>query len=145
MGAKVVSDGGRHVRTGREVRFAAPVFINCSGRALLGQYADAQTLHGQVSQAEYGRAPKQWEETHHGHTVFFRTTRADSPVGFPEVQWATEIAKDYSDLGGQLVKPDIENGPGPSISGPKLHARRRMIAKNTYYWEWGSILILTLM
>jgi hypothetical protein len=140
--AKVVSTDGRHARTGREIRFAAPMFIDCSGRALLGQYAHAQTLHGQVSQAEYGEnlAPKQGEETHHGHTGFFRAALADSPVDFAEVPWATEIAKDCSGFGGQLVKPGIEIGPGPSISGLKPNAPRRMIAPDTHYWECGQYL-----
>tara|TARA_R110002003_G_scaffold176_6_gene14329 strand:+ start:949 stop:1329 length:381 start_codon:yes stop_codon:yes gene_type:complete len=102
--AKVVSDDGRHARTGREMRFAAPVFIDCSGRALLGQYAHAQTLHGQVSQAEYGEnlAPKQGEETHHGHTVFFRTTWQIHPLtllkyhGRPKSPKTAQILEDRS-------------------------------------------------
>ena len=37
----------RHARTGREIRLQAPIFIDCSGRAVLGLYAEAETLFGQ--------------------------------------------------------------------------------------------------
>jgi hypothetical protein len=99
------------------MRFSAPVFIDCSGKAILGLHSGAETLYGQESQAEYGEslAPAHADNMHHGHTVFFRTRMADSPVPFPQVPWAVKVAKDYSDLGGQLRWPGVENGPGPAV------------------------------
>ncbi|KAL1616518.1 hypothetical protein SLS56_011384, partial [Neofusicoccum ribis] len=138
--SKIISIDVRDARSGREIRFTAPVFVDCSGRALLGNYAGAETLYGQESQEEYGEslAPKQREETHHGNTVFFRTQMTDSPVAFPDVPWATEVAKDFSDLGGQLTKPGIENGPGPVIVPPDPRTRRRMKRPLTHFWEYGQ-------
>lgn len=52
---------------------------------------------------------------HHGNTVFFRTRMAESPVPFPAVPWATDVAKDYADLRGQLRRPGADNGPGPVV------------------------------
>lgn len=117
----IISVDARDARSGREIRLSAPVFIDCSGQSILGLYSGAETLFGQESQAEYGEslAPAKSDEMHHGHTVFFRTRMADSPVPFPHIPWATELAKDFSDFGGQLRKPGVENGPGPQVVPPE--------------------------
>ena len=122
-GSTIISVDARDARSGREMRFSAPVFIDCSGTSILGLHSGAETLFGQEPQTKYGEslAPAHGDDMHHGNTVFFRTRMADSPVSFPHVPWATEVAKDYSNLGGQLVKPGIENGPVLSLS---LRARR---------------------
>lgn len=133
----------RDAGSGREVRIAAEMFIDCSGRALFGVLADAETLFGEESQEEYGEslAPaKKGAPTHHGNTLFFRTCEADTPVSFPAVPWATEVAKDYSNLSGQLVRPGIENGDGPAVQGPSPSLRRRMKGPMTHFWEYGQYL-----
>lgn len=140
----IISVDARDARSGREIRISAPVFIDCSGKAILGLYSGAQTLFGQESQAEYGEnlAPAQGNNMHHGNTVFFRTRMAESPIPFPSVPWATELAKDYSNLGGQLKKPDIENGPGPVVLPPghvpDPAIPRRMKGPLTHFWEYGQ-------
>lgn len=136
----IISIDARNARTGRELRFTAPIFIDCSGRALMGDFAGATTLHGQESQSEYNEplAPNEREESHHGNTVFFRTRMGSSPISFPSVPWATAVSKDFSNLGGQLTKPGVENGPGPIVGtlDPKL--RRRMKGPLTHFWEYGQ-------
>lgn len=120
----IASIDARHACSGKELRFTAQVFIDCSGRALLGDFAGAETLFGQESQIGYGEnlAPKIRDETHHGNTLFFRTKEGDSPIPFPDIPWATEVSKDFSDLRGQLMNPGMENGPGPMVvpSDPKI-------------------------
>ena len=145
QGDRIVSIDAREARSGQEKRFSAPTFIDCSGKAILGLLVGAETLYGQESQAEYGEslAPKQRDNMHHGNTVFFRTCMGESPSSFPDVPWATEVAKGYADLGGQLQKPGTENGPGPTIesktaSGPGQVVKRRMTQPLTHYWEYGQ-------
>ncbi|OJJ81858.1 uncharacterized protein ASPGLDRAFT_49832 [Aspergillus glaucus CBS 516.65] len=75
---------------------------------------------------------------YHGNTLFFRTPMADAPISFPTVPWATEVAKDFSDLRGQLTKPGIENGPGPMVVPPDPSIRRRMKGPLTHFWEYGQ-------
>ncbi|KAM0263715.1 hypothetical protein ACHAQJ_001029 [Trichoderma viride] len=139
---KIVSINARDARSGREIRLSASNYIDCSGKAILGIYAGAETLFGRESRAEYGEslAPLQGDEAHHGNTVFFRTSMAESPVHFPAVPWATDVAKEFSDLSGQLVKFGEENGPGPrvqnSAAGPSV--RRRMTMPFTHFWEYGQ-------
>ncbi|OAP57221.1 hypothetical protein AYL99_07959 [Fonsecaea erecta] len=140
----IVSVDARHARSGREVRLTAPVFIDCSGKAVAGLLAGAETLFGQESQAEYGEklAPADANNMHHGNTVFFRTRMADAPVSFPPVPWATDVAKDFSDLGGQLTRPGVENGPGPAVTTANSVSRakvpRRMTRPLTHFWEYGQ-------
>lgn len=116
-GDRVVSIDVRATRGGRELRFRAPIFIDCTGTAMIGRLAGAETMSGRESRAEYGEsyAPEVGDDMHHGNTLFFRTHMADHPVPFPEVPWAIEVAKDYANLSGQLQRPGLENGPGPSV------------------------------
>lgn len=139
-GSKILSVDARHARSGKEIRLSAPVFIDCSGRVTLGLLAGAETLSGQESHGDYGEslAPAEADHHHHGNTMFFRTRMADKSVSFPEVPWATEVAKDFSNLGGQLVKPGIDNGEGPVVKPPGPDVRRRMKLPATHFWEYGQ-------
>lgn len=134
----------RQTRTGREITISARTFIDCSGTAILGVLAGAETMYGQEGRGDYGEplAPEQADEMHHGHTVFFRTRMAATPVQFPEVPWAVEVAKDYADLSGQLQAPGTENGPGPVVRPPGYvpdpTIRRRMTHPLTHFWEYGQ-------
>lgn len=136
----IVSVDAREARSGREVRFTAPLFIDCSGKAILGLLSGASTLSGQESREEYGEslAPAQKNNMHHGNTLFFRTRMADSAVSFPSVPWATVVSKDYSNLGGQLQEPGLDNGPGPVIVPPGPEVKRRMRMPLTHFWEYGQ-------
>jgi hypothetical protein len=140
----IVSVDARHARTGREVRLSAKQYIDCSGKCILGMLSGAETMSGREPQAQYGEshAPKRADNMHHGNTVFFRTRMADSPSSFPAVPWATQVAKDYSNLSGQLVTPGLENGKGPrAVSTGHIedpNQIRRMKRPNTHYWEYGQ-------
>ena len=144
--SEIVAVDAREARSGREIRISAPVFIDCSGKCILGLYSGAETLFGHEARAEYGEslAPESREESHHGNTLFFRTRMADVPVPFPSVPWATVVAKDYANLGGQLRRPGVENGPGPALASAETESkggmRRRMKMPLTHYWEYGQFL-----
>jgi hypothetical protein len=139
----IVSVDARDARSGRESRYTAPVFIDCTGTAILGLLAGAQTCYGQESQSAFGEslAPEHQDDMHHGNTVFFRTRMADTAVSFPAVPWALTVSKDYADLSGQLQKPGTENGPGPvagAAKTPDPTVRRRMTHPMTHFWEYGQ-------
>jgi hypothetical protein len=159
---RIVSIDVREARTGQEHRFAAPIFIDTTGTAILGLLAGAEILSGRESRAEFGEhyAPAERDEEHHGNTVFFRTRMADGPRDFPHVPWATEVAKDYANLSGQLTEPGIENGPGPAANPDSpvflFNAGDAGDAGNvepddnpimqtfpaTHFWEYGQFLDL---
>ncbi|KAI8165809.1 hypothetical protein K4K49_012595 [Colletotrichum sp. SAR 10_70] len=144
VGSAITSLDARHARTGREIRLSAPTFIDCSGKAVLGIFTGAETLFGQESKSMYGEslAPAEADDMHHGHTLFFRTKMANAAVSFPVVPWAIEVAKDYSDLRGQLREPGVENGPGPLVVPPNFvpdpTADMRMKGPLTHFWEYGQ-------
>lgn len=142
--SSIVSVDARHARSGREIRLSAPVFIDCSGKAVLGLLSGAETLFGQESRAEYDEslAPVHGDNMHHGNTLFFRTRMMENPTSFPDVPWAKEVAKDFSDLRGQLRKPGSENGPGPVVISPDAKPdptlAHRMKGPLTHFWEYGQ-------
>jgi len=160
-GARIVSIDVREARGGVERRLRAPVFVDCTGTAILGLLAGAEILSGQEAREEFAEAyapPARDEGMHHGNTLFFRTRMADHPVNFPDVPWAVEVAKDYANLSGQLQQPGIENGPGPSAnpdskvfqfndsgSGdpdePDVNPAMRQFPA-THFWEYGQWLDL---
>jgi hypothetical protein len=143
--ARIVSVDAVEARGGLERRFTGRMFIDTTGTAMLGVLAGADTLFGREAKAEYGEpyAPDVADDMHHGNTLFFRTRMADHPVPFPEVPWAIEVARDYANLSGQLIKPGLENGPGPKAgdnpSTPEFRfGRRNDVVPATHFWEYGQ-------
>ena len=120
--------------TGRELRFRAPVFIDCTGVAAVGSLAGADVRFGREAKAEFGEslAPDEADRMHHGNTVTFRTRFSEQPVPFPPVPWATAVSKGYADLGGQVLRPGQDNRPGP-FSG-----QRSQGSALTHFWEYGQ-------
>ncbi|MEC9113990.1 MAG: FAD-dependent oxidoreductase, partial [Actinomycetota bacterium] len=139
----IESVDAREALTGREIRVAASQFIDCSGTAILGILAGVPTMFGVEAAEEFGEslAPPERLDQHHGHTVFFRTRIADAPVDFPEVPWATEVAKDFADLGGQAIEPGTDNGDGPVVETfrpPEDDKFANLTRRLTHYWEYGQ-------
>lgn len=157
-GDRIVSVDTREARTGEERRFAAPIFIDTTGTAILGLLAGAELLTGREARGEFDEhyAPDERDDEHHGHTLFFRTKMAERPREFPEVPWATEVSKDYANLSGQLIEPGTENGPGPAASpearavfefndGAPAEDDNLPIVQSfpaTHFWEYGQFLDL---
>lgn len=144
-GDSIMSIDARHARSGREVRLVGAQFIDCSGTAILGILAGAPTMFGIEASSEFNEslAPAERRDEHHGHTLFFRTRMADQPVEFPDVPWATEVAKDFADLGGQAVEPGTDNGDGPVVKSfrpPEDDSFGQLTRRLTHYWEYGQFL-----
>ena len=159
-GNQIVSVDAVQARGGMVRRFRGRVFIDASGKAVLGVLTGAETMFGRESRSEYNEsyAPEVADPQHHGNTLFFRTGMADSPISFPDVPWASEVAKDYANLSGQLVRPGQDNGVGPSVSeNPSTPAFRFSDALQadpnqpefkaappeatfpaTHFWEYGQ-------
>ncbi len=145
----------RNVKTNLETKVNGKTFIDCSGRAILGMLSGAATLFGQEAYSDYGEmlAPEKADDMHHGNTVLFRTEEQDEPVDFPEVPWAEQVAKDFSDLGGQ-IRPvtclcgsgPYENQSGPYVGSPKPQPVKRkdggwdhaMSLTKSHFWEYGQ-------
>jgi len=150
QGDRIVSVDAVAARGGTERRFTGRMFIDASGVAMLGVLVGAETLFGREARADFGEAyaPETADAMHHGNTLFFRTRMADHPAPFPDVPWATEVAKDYANLSGQLTRPGAENGAGPVVNAnpdnptfqfsdtPSQAWMAQFPA--THYWEYGQ-------
>lgn len=144
-GARIVSVDAVAARGGQELRLRGSMFIDASGIAILGVLSGAATLFGREAKDEFGESygPDEADDMHHGNTLFFRTRMADEPVPFPEVPWATEVSKDYANLSGQLIRPGLDNGPGPSAGANPSTPEFRFgsgadVFPATHFWEYGQ-------
>ncbi len=124
QGNRIESIDARDTSTNMEQRFAAPVFIDCTGTGSIGFLAGADYRMGREAKSECDEslAPDNADSQHHGNTVVFATRVTDHPVSFPDVPWATAVSKDYADLGGQVTH-DHDNEGGL-----------------THFWEYGQYL-----
>lgn len=155
QGRTLVSVDAVNCRTSRETRFSGKVFIDASGRAILGVLSGAATLEGQESRADFGEslAPERADAMHHGDTVLFRTEQTGEAVDFPEAPWAVRVAGDYADLSGQIGRISsqcgpgpYENQPGPYVGPRKIQPLRRkdggwdhaMNLPKSHFWEYGQ-------
>jgi hypothetical protein len=137
-GNKIISVNATNTSTNRELRFVAPCFIDCTGRAAIGLLVGAECRIGREPRDEFNEslAPEKTDAMHHGNTLPFHTRMADHPVKFPDVPWATVISKDYADLGGQIRHPGLDNRAGPI--GKELRTKRERSSPWTHFWEYGQ-------
>jgi hypothetical protein len=111
------------------------VFIDCTGVGAVGFLAGAEYRMGREARAEFNEslAPAEADKMHHGNSPVFRTRMANRPVTFPDAPWATAVAKDYANLGGQIVSPGRDNvGCQLTDSGKERGDRL------THFWEYGQ-------
>lgn len=122
-GPRIASVDAAHTSSGKELRFGAPIFIDCTGVGAVGFLAGADFRTGREARDEFGEslAPAQADAMHHGSSPVFRVRSAAAPVSFPEVPWATAVAGNFANLGGQIKGPSRDNVGGL-----------------THYWEYGQ-------
>jgi len=101
-GDRIVSVDGKDICTGKELRFAAPLFIDCTGDGWVGYWAGAEYRVGREARDEYDEsiAPEKADRMVLGTSLMWGSRRTDHPVEFPKVPWATMIAKDMEATGG---------------------------------------------
>ncbi len=101
----ITSVDARHTSTGETMRFSAPLFVDCTGDGWIGYWAGAGYMYGREDSAKYGEnwdlhkelwSPSQPDNRVMGSSVLWRTVDNGSPVTFPDVPWANEVAGDYS-------------------------------------------------
>lgn len=97
---RIASVDAKHTSTGKELRFVAPVFVDCTGDGWIGYWAGAEYRMGREGQAEFNEslAPQNEDKMTHGSTLFFKIEALDQPTAFPDVPWATDVSQDHLDL-----------------------------------------------
>ncbi|MCL2120089.1 MAG: FAD-dependent oxidoreductase, partial [Planctomycetaceae bacterium] len=84
---------GKHIETGKETRFAAPLFADCTGDGNVGYYAGADWRMGRESKAETGEslAPEVADKMTMGASVQWYSVETGWTTTFPNLPWAVQF------------------------------------------------------
>jgi hypothetical protein len=84
-GSKIKSVTAKHIETGEEKTFSAPVFSDCTGDGTIGFLAGADFAMGRESKSEFGEetAPEVADKMTMGSSVQWYSVDEKKPVGFP--------------------------------------------------------------
>jgi len=95
-GAKISAVIAVDLATGRELRFQAPLFADCTGDGSIGALAGADLRYGRESRTETGEsyAPEAADRLVMGTSVMWYSEEAGGPVAFPETPWAVQFNSD---------------------------------------------------
>jgi hypothetical protein len=108
-GSKIISVDARHIETGEQKRFTAPVFIDCTGDGWIGFWAGAKFSYGRESADTYGEwwskhgdkwSPKVADNITMGTSVLWNSQQVKKTVSFPKVPWAMDVAKKRKEING---------------------------------------------
>jgi hypothetical protein len=94
-GDRITAVDAVNIYTARELRFSAPVFIDCTGDAWVGYRAGADFRHGQEAASEHNEslAPEKPIKMTLGSTLFWNSRKTGAATSFPDVPWAEAISK----------------------------------------------------
>jgi hypothetical protein len=99
---RIASVDARHIMTGQEKRFAAPIVIDCTGDGSVAAWAGAQWRMGREARDEFDEslAPEKADKMTLGTTLLWGTRQTDHDTTFPAVPWAKEVSKDLAAASG---------------------------------------------
>ncbi|MCD6394712.1 MAG: FAD-dependent oxidoreductase, partial [Planctomycetes bacterium] len=93
QGSKIAAVIARNTRTSRQLRFAAPLFVDCTGDGTIGFLAGADLRMGRESRSETGEslAPEKSDKMTMGMSVQWYSGQAKEPTTFPDCPWAVQF------------------------------------------------------
>lgn len=94
-GSRIRAVHARHVESGNELRFSAPLFADCTGDGALGFLAGAEFRIGREGRDETGEsmAPEHGDRMTMGATLLWYAEETPDPVPFPECPWAVAFTE----------------------------------------------------
>ena len=94
-GSRIKAVLARHIEDGREMRFNADFFADCTGDGSLGHLAGADYRMGRESKAQTGEslAPEEPDKMTMGASVQWYSRQTDEPSSFPECAWAIQFTE----------------------------------------------------
>jgi hypothetical protein len=110
QGDRIASVEARNARTGRIMRYRAPVFVDATGDGWLGHWGGAECRYGRESSAAFGEgwdkygelwSPTLADNRVMGATVLFNSQEGTEPSAFPEVPWAMPVTGEHSAVNGE--------------------------------------------
>jgi hypothetical protein len=92
-GSKIKSVTAKHIETGKELVFTAPVFADCTGDGTVGVLAGADFVTGRESQSEFGEpiAPETGDKMTMGSSVQWYSEGRDNADGFPVFRYGVDF------------------------------------------------------
>lgn len=112
-GSKITSVDCFHTEMHRETRFEAPLFVDCTGDGWIGYWAGCEVKMGRESKEEFNEllAPEKGDKMTMGNSILWNSVETDPnknvepenplKVGWKEVPWAMDVAKDYKAARGE--------------------------------------------
>lgn len=112
-GNKITSVDCFNIETHKELRFEAPLFVDATGDGWIGYWAGCEVRMGRESRDEFGEslAPEKGDAMTMGNSILWNSIEVENMpdsyqekprhVGFHEVPWAMDVAKDYSATRGE--------------------------------------------
>ena len=107
---KITSVDARQTSSGEQIRFEAPLFVDCTGDGWIGYWAGAEYSYGREAASKYGEnwdahgvlwSPEMPDNFVMGSSVLWGSENAGKPVTFPEVPWAMDVARTYAEKNGE--------------------------------------------
>ena len=92
-GHKITSVIAQDIITGRSMKFAAPVFADCSGDGTVGYLAGADYRYGREAweETKEALAPKVADKLTMGTSVMWYSVKREGEFEFPETPWAVQF------------------------------------------------------
>jgi FAD-dependent oxidoreductase family protein len=90
---RIFSVLARDIKSSRELRFRAPLFVDCTGDGNLGYLAGADFRMGREGRHETDEslAPEKADKMTMGSSVQWYSLEAEQPAAFPECPWAVQF------------------------------------------------------
>jgi hypothetical protein len=92
-GDEVAAVIARNTRTSRELRFGAPLFVDCTGDGTIGYLAGGDYRMGRESRTETGEtlAPEEADKMTMGMSVQWYSGEAEEATEFPDCSWGVQF------------------------------------------------------
>ncbi|MGE5297290.1 MAG: FAD-dependent oxidoreductase [Solirubrobacterales bacterium] len=137
-GSQIVSVIGRDIRSSKELRFAAPLFADCTGDGTVGFLAGADFHMGRESWVETGEtlAPQTPDKMTMGASAQWYTVETLKPAPFPECPWAlafTEASCEYATRGDWEWETGLNKDQITDFESIRDHALRAV------YGNWAFL------
>ena len=85
----------KDIRTGKELRFSAPLFVDCTGDGTIGFLAGADYRYGREGKDQTGEslAPVKADRMVMGASVMWYSRQTENQTSFPDCPWALQFTE----------------------------------------------------
>lgn len=98
-GDRIVSVTAKHIEQGNELKFTAPLFVDCTGDGTIGFLAGADYKMGREARSEFGEstAPEKADSLTMGASVQWYSVKTDKAEKFPKFEYGLDFNAESSE------------------------------------------------